>query len=108
MDDGKPVDPWFGSIGEVRIVDHPLGPDQWLTARASDNGDGKGTDTGEENGEGQTSTSSQTDTGAIVGGVIGGFIAGVLATLGGIAALLGTAADAVVTWVRDTLHINLV
>lgn len=24
---------WFGGIGEVRVVDHPIGPDQWLTAR---------------------------------------------------------------------------
>ncbi|WP_233125423.1 LamG-like jellyroll fold domain-containing protein [Corynebacterium sp. NML 120412] len=30
------VDGWFGNIGEVRIVDHPIGPDQWLTARAAD------------------------------------------------------------------------
>lgn len=34
MDDGTPIDPWFGAIGETRIVDHPIESDQWLTARA--------------------------------------------------------------------------
>lgn len=29
------ADGWLGSIGEVRLVDHPVGPQQWLTARAS-------------------------------------------------------------------------
>ncbi|PZO90241.1 MAG: modulator protein [Sphingomonas sanxanigenens] len=31
--DGQRVDGFFGSIGEVRLVPKPLGPDQWLTAR---------------------------------------------------------------------------
>lgn len=41
MDDGTPVDPWFGGIGETRVVDHPLDSDQWLTSRAG--GDDSGT-----------------------------------------------------------------
>jgi len=31
--DNDKVDGWFGNIGEIRMVDHPIGPDQWLTAR---------------------------------------------------------------------------
>ena len=27
---------WVGNIGEIRLVDHPIGQDQWLTARAGD------------------------------------------------------------------------
>ncbi|WP_235840392.1 LamG-like jellyroll fold domain-containing protein [Corynebacterium yudongzhengii] len=33
--EGIKQDGWYGSIGEVRMVDHPIGPDQWLTARAA-------------------------------------------------------------------------
>lgn len=33
---------WFGSIGEVRAVEHPIGPDQWLTARAVEGGSSLG------------------------------------------------------------------
>ena len=33
--DGARADGFFGSIGEVRIVDHALLPSQWLTARRS-------------------------------------------------------------------------
>ena len=31
--DNDKVDGWFGNIGEIRMVDHPIAPDQWLTAR---------------------------------------------------------------------------
>ncbi|QNP94089.1 cell wall anchor domain protein [Corynebacterium wankanglinii] len=33
--DNDKVDGWFGNIGEIRMVDHPIGPDQWLTARGA-------------------------------------------------------------------------
>ena len=33
--EGVEQDGLYGSIGEVRMVDHPIGPDQWLTARAA-------------------------------------------------------------------------
>lgn len=107
MDDGKPVDPWFGSIGETRIVDHPIGPDEWLTARAAGN-----TTPGDDNGKtGNNGTgdngSSSSDAGAIVGATFGGFLLGVLATLGGIAALLGSAANQVMAWLEDTFNIQL-
>lgn len=107
MDDGKPVDPWFGSIGETRIVDHPIGPDEWLTARAAGN-----TTPGDDNGKtGNNGTgdngSSSSDAGAIVGATFGGFLLGVLATLGGIAALLGSAANQVMAWLKDTFNIQL-
>lgn len=107
MDDGKPVDPWFGSIGETRIVDHPIGPDEWLTARAAGN-----TTPGDDNGKpGNNGTgdngSSSSDAGAIVGATFGGFLLGVLATLGGIAALLGNAANRVMAWLKDTFNIQL-
>ena len=107
MDDGKPVDPWFGSIGETRIVDHPIGPDEWLTARAAGN-----TTPGDDNGKpGNNGTgdngSSSSDAGAIVGATFGGFLLGVLATLGGIAALLGNAANQVIAWLKDTFNIQL-
>lgn len=36
--EGTKEDGWFGSIGEIRMVDHPIGPDQWLTARVSTDG----------------------------------------------------------------------
>ena len=29
---------WNGCIGETRVVDHPIGQDQWLTARADIDG----------------------------------------------------------------------
>lgn len=31
--DGERADPFFGSLGEIRLVAKPLAPDQWLTAR---------------------------------------------------------------------------
>ncbi|MGY1842272.1 metallophosphoesterase [Modestobacter sp. SYSU DS0875] len=32
--DDKATNGWNGCIGETRVVDHPIGQDQWLTARA--------------------------------------------------------------------------
>lgn len=34
--EGQEQDGWFGNIGEIRMVDHPIGPDQWLTARSAE------------------------------------------------------------------------
>lgn len=36
--DDKATNGWNGCIGETRVVDHPIGPDQWLTARADIDG----------------------------------------------------------------------
>lgn len=33
---GEKQNGWVGNIGEIRLVDHPIGQDQWLTARAGD------------------------------------------------------------------------
>jgi hypothetical protein len=33
MSAGRTANGWFGCVGETRIVDHVLSPDQWLTAR---------------------------------------------------------------------------
>ncbi|MBB3676052.1 metallophosphoesterase [Modestobacter versicolor] len=32
--DDRATNGWNGCIGETRVIDHPVGPDQWLTARA--------------------------------------------------------------------------
>lgn len=31
--EGNPDNAWYGAVGETRIVDHPTGPAEWLTAR---------------------------------------------------------------------------
>ena len=36
--DDKATNGWNGCIGETRVVDHPIGQDQWLTARADIDG----------------------------------------------------------------------
>ncbi|EEI62016.1 LamG-like jellyroll fold domain-containing protein [Corynebacterium glucuronolyticum] len=116
MEDGKPVDPWFGSIGETRIVDHPIGPDQWLTARATggndqkqdeaeDTNDGGSHDDkqGSSNAKGDATTSSAA--GTIAGATVGGVVLGIIATLGAIAALLGTAGSLAIGWLKNTFHL---
>ncbi|WP_407320155.1 metallophosphoesterase [Isoptericola halotolerans] len=34
--DDRATNGWNGCIGETRVVDHPTGPEQWLTARAAE------------------------------------------------------------------------
>lgn len=70
MWEGDPANPWFGHIGETRIVHGALSPDQWLTARAQDAPEPTGSTAG-------------SSLGGVLGlaAVIGGVAAGVLALL---------------------------
>ncbi|AGF72759.1 LamG-like jellyroll fold domain-containing protein [Corynebacterium halotolerans] len=70
---GDPANPWYGSIGETRIVHDALPEDQWLTARAGEDA-GPGDSTGTGSAPGSSGGSSD-----------GGFL-GLLAAIGGIAA----------------------
>ncbi|MGP6174055.1 LamG-like jellyroll fold domain-containing protein [Corynebacterium sp. A21] len=65
MWDADPANPWFGQVGETRIVHGAIGQDQWLTARAEDS----------------LAPPAGSSTGSSTGGLLGLF-----AALGGIAA----------------------
>lgn len=56
MDDKRPQDPWYGWIGETRLVNSVIDEDEWLTARAHNAGDA--TDAGSSNGSSSDSSSS--------------------------------------------------
>lgn len=70
MWEGDPANPWFGHIGETRIVHGALSPDQWLTARAQDAPEPAGSTAG-------------SSLGGVLGlaAMIGGVAAGVMALL---------------------------
>lgn len=67
---GTPTDPWFGSIGEVRIVDHPISSNQWLTARAETQIPGPGN----SSDQGSSAAAGPAIASGILGMVIGGLL----------------------------------
>ena len=85
--DNDKVDGWFGNIGEVRMVDHPIGPDQWLTARG-------------EAPEPAKPESGSSTTGRGIGLFVGGMAVGVLALLS--AMLAG--GEGTVRWLLDQVR----
>ncbi|PFG28849.1 LamG-like jellyroll fold domain-containing protein [Corynebacterium renale] len=68
--DGTPTDPWFGSIGEVRIVDHPISSNQWLTARAET----QNPQPGNSSDQGSSATAGSAIASGILGMIIGGLL----------------------------------
>ena len=107
--DNDKVDGWFGNIGEIRMVDHPIGPDEWLTAR------GEAPD--ETSSPAPTPTPSTTapstttvtaapeedgssDVGSSVGLFAGGVVVGVLGLLAAMIAGL----DGNVQWLVDQVR----
>lgn len=71
MWEADPANPWFGQVGETRIVHGAIGQDQWLTARAADHGipaEPSGSTTG-------SSTGGFLGVFAAITGIIGGAIA---------------------------------
>ncbi|AWB84925.1 LamG-like jellyroll fold domain-containing protein [Corynebacterium liangguodongii] len=90
--EGHTVDGWYGNIGEIRMVDHPIGPDQWLTARS---GEGAPTPAPE---------AGSSQVGSSLAAFGGGVLVGLLAALGAAAALaarLGGALEAALGPVID-------
>lgn len=71
MWDSNPANPWFGQVGETRIVHGAIGQDQWLTARA------------ENPAEVPAGSSAGSSTGGLLGllAAIGGISAGAVALL---------------------------
>ena len=107
--DNDKVDGWFGNIGEIRMVDHPIGPDEWLTAR--------GEAPAETSSPAPTPTPSTTapstttitaapeedgssDVGSSVGLFAGGVVVGVLGLLAAMIAGL----DGNVQWLVDQVR----
>ncbi len=84
MWEGDPANPWYGSIGETRIVHGALSPEQWLTARAEEPAGGLG---------------SQNDLSAGAGSSLGMGLAGVLAT-----AVAGVLAVLTVPGLQDSIR----
>ena len=78
FDNQRPQDPWYGWIGETRLTQGVLGKDQWLTARAHN--DGKPADTAQPATDGSALSSSTSSKPAILGAILG--IAGVAGLIG--------------------------
>lgn len=85
--DGKLLKSWFGSIGEVRIVDHAIGPDQWLTSRSpEDTGTDPDTTTDPDTAEGPSSSDgssgmSSTGSSRFAAGTALGVALGIIASI---------------------------
>lgn len=107
----RKVDGWFGNIGEIRIVDHPIGKDEWLTARATtQEPEAPGTDTETPAptptptpvpgaGGGSVASSSKSSFWAFVAGTV----FGALGAAGAIAALLVSLGGEVTDQLRGML-----
>jgi len=107
----RKVDGWFGNIGEIRIVDHPIGKDEWLTARATtQEPEAPGTDTETPAptptptpvpgaGGGSVASSSKSSFWAFVAGTV----FGALGAAGAIAALLVSLGGEVTEQLRGML-----
>ena len=78
FDNQRPQDPWYGWIGETRLTQGVLGKDQWLTARAHN--DGKPADTAQPATDGSALSSSTSSKPGILGAILG--IAGVAGLIG--------------------------
>ena len=93
--EGNEEDGWFGNIGEIRMVDHPIGPDQWLTARSPEGAEAAGSAGSAEPGSNGSSQGSSTAAGVIaviagigalaawIGGAFGGSLAPVIEQITG-------------------------
>lgn len=96
--DNDKVDGWFGNIGEIRMVDHPIGPDQWLTARGE--------------APAPTTTAPETtapevepeDGSSNVGSIAGAFAGGVLVGALGLLAALLAGAGGTLQWIVDQVR----
>ena len=104
--DNDKVDGWFGNIGEIRMVDHPIGPDQWLTAR----GEAPAQETtapttapettAPEAGSQDGSTEGSSNVGSSVGAFAGGVLVGVL----GLLAAMLAGAGGTLQWILDQVR----
>ncbi|WJY98586.1 LamG-like jellyroll fold domain-containing protein [Corynebacterium fournieri] len=96
--DNDKVDGWFGNIGEIRMVDHPIGPDQWLTARGeapAPKTTAPTTTAPEAESEGGSSNA-----GSIAGAFAGGVLVGAL----GLLAALLAGAGGTLQWIVDQVR----
>ncbi|WP_301925811.1 LamG-like jellyroll fold domain-containing protein [Corynebacterium glaucum] len=110
----KMEDGWFGSIGEIRIVDRPIGEDQWLTARAPKTApstpstpSASSTPTSEAPASASPSTSASASASAEPTTTSGGsrFLSGVGAVISQIIGVLGGALSAIAAQLRNFLRI---
>ncbi|WP_165164685.1 LamG-like jellyroll fold domain-containing protein [Corynebacterium qintianiae] len=86
--EGHEEDGWYGNIGEVRMVDHPIGPDQWLTARGADHG--KASSQG-----GSTAAGGSSKAGSSIASFGGGVIVGVIGAIAAVGAIVANLGGAI-------------
>ena len=107
--DNDKVDGWFGNIGEIRMVDHPIGPDEWLTARGeapAETSSPAPTPTPSTTAPSTTTVTAapeedgSSDVGSSVGLFAGGVVVGVLGLLAAMIAGL----DGNVQWLVDQVR----
>ena len=107
--DNDKVDGWFGNIGEIRMVDHPIGPDEWLTVRGeapAETSSPAPTPTPSTTAPSTTTVTAapeedgSSDVGSSVGLFAGGVVVGVLGLLAAMIAGL----DGNVQWLVDQVR----
>lgn len=110
--ENQKVDGWYGNIGEIRIVDHAIGQDQWLTARNTapadtEPGAGQGSSDGSSHGSSIGSSSGSSKHGN-VGAFLAGTAFGALGVLGAVIALIASLGGALGDYaeqIKGMLHL---
>lgn len=98
--DNDKVDGWFGDIGEIRMVDHPIGPGQWLTAR----GKAPAPTTAPTIVTAEPKPAEAQDGSSDVGSSVGAFAGGVLVSVVGLLAAMPAGAGGSLQWLFDQLR----
>mgnify|MGYP002723289295 FL=1 len=77
MDNKRPQDPWYGWIGETRLVNSVLDEGEWLTARAHNTGDADGSSNGSDSSSSSSSDNSSSSKAGPLVAIIAALAAGI-------------------------------